>query len=544
MRKADYDAFVKEFYHRTKGVTFIHSGASLKTRCYFEGERNGGKRMQAWAVRYRHPDSDFGLTRRNWCVDIGINRVEGNFCVCQITLSHDKDKYYLGDVEQDKLPSPTIPKIVQMLAHDKKLSISLDANFTLPVQEKMLCVTKEREWNMLYDWLSSYLRRYVVIVAFGAEVKEAAKYLHTSLVGKAVVVYIDGSPAMKAVMARSDGDDELTTPYNSFRVIFPQVEGDDHDAVNRFYKPEQAKYAVPCVIRNLLSNYILNSGAAVKDIDEVRRMIKMSQLHFAPVQTLIEDGIKEAANENELKESAEQQAEAARAMISNLKTQLSQSQDEKNLLWQMYEEDERKYKHEIQEYVSEVERLKANNSTLDAKNHNLHAQLVNADNGLLEIAKGDYPQDISQVLQIFEKLYKHRLLVAPEAKQSAADFSGKNDARLLPVAWKMLDSVGSILFDMKFGDAHSPFSDTGFQQRAGFELAMTEGRMTKRDAALARSRTLTYNGKDYDFTPHIKYGNRPPKCLRLHFAFMEEEKKILICHLGDHLENRSSLKVK
>ena len=40
----------------------------------------------------------------------------------------------------------------------------------------------------------------------------------------------------------------------------------------------------------------------------------------------------------------------------------------------------------------------------------------------------------------------------------------------------------------------------------------------------------------------IKYGNKKPKMLRLHFAIKRETKKLIVGHFGDHMENYSTRK--
>jgi hypothetical protein len=75
-----------------------------------------------------------------------------------------------------------------------------------------------------------------------------------------------------------------------------------------------------------------------------------------------------------------------------------------------------------------------------------------------------------------------------------------------------------------------------------FELALTEGKQTKKDARLMALRKITHAGEEFDITPHIKYGNRKPKMLRLHYAIMREAKRLVIGHFGDHLENYSTRK--
>ena len=68
--------------------------------------------------------------------------------------------------------------------------------------------------------------------------------------------------------------------------------------------------------------------------------------------------------------------------------------------------------------------------------------------------------------------------------------------------------------------------------------------MTKKDSELLKQRDVIYKDKNYDITPHVKIGTRTPKLLRLHFQFVEDEKKIIIGHFGDHLDNYTTKSMK
>ena len=57
----------------------------------------------------------------------------------------------------------------------------------------------------------------------------------------------------------------------------------------------------------------------------------------------------------------------------------------------------------------------------------------------------------------------------------------------------------------------------------------------KKNKAFTSIRKCTRNGVEYEFFPHLKGNIRSD--FRVHFAFIEEERKILICHFGEHLDN-------
>jgi hypothetical protein len=95
---------------------------------------------------------------------------------------------------------------------------------------------------------------------------------------------------------------------------------------------------------------------------------------------------------------------------------------------------------------------------------------------------------------------------------------------------------------MKFEDGEKDLEGK-FKAKSGYDLAMSEGKMTKDDSKLMRLRELQYNGKEIDITPHVKHGNYEPKLVRIHFAFDDGSKKIIVGHIGRHIPNYTSKKM-
>jgi hypothetical protein len=49
-------------------------------------------------------------------------------------------------------------------------------------------------------------------------------------------------------------------------------------------------------------------------------------------------------------------------------------------------------------------------------------------------------------------------------------------------------------------------------------------------------RRFAHDGKEWDMTPHVKWGNSAPKCLRVYFAVDRDQKRLIVGHCGDHLD--------
>ena len=79
--------------------------------------------------------------------------------------------------------------------------------------------------------------------------------------------------------------------------------------------------------------------------------------------------------------------------------------------------------------------------------------------------------------------------------------------------------------------------ERSFKDETGYELAMSEGRNTKRDSKLMKLRILRIDDREYDITPHIKHLTKEPKSVRIYFAFDEDSKKVVVGHIGKHIPN-------
>lgn|GEM_PF-6697602 len=151
-------------------------------------------------------------------------------------------------------------------------------------------------------------------------------------------------------------------------------------------------------------------------------------------------------------------------------------------------------------------------------------------------AAGDWacPETVAEACEAARTRYASRLVFHERVAQSVTEFSLKDDLKAAVEAAKMLKALAEVLQPMKF--ERDNFSEERFQDETGLALAMTESKATKRDRALDETRICFYEGRKISFYPHLKKTVQGVQ-MRLHFQFLADEKKILVCHLGDHLPN-------
>jgi len=105
------------------------------------------------------------------------------------------------------------------------------------------------------------------------------------------------------------------------------------------------------------------------------------------------------------------------------------------------------------------------------------------------------------------------------------------------VAWRLLRSMATTLFDL-YGTGVD--LEREFSNRTGFELALTESGATKAGAEIYRQRLVRHADRIIYAGGHVKFGNRAPRLLRVHFAFPPDSPRLLVTHCGDHLETAGS----
>jgi len=125
-----------------------------------------------------------------------------------------------------------------------------------------------------------------------------------------------------------------------------------------------------------------------------------------------------------------------------------------------------------------------------------------------------------------------RLVITKKAIETAEDF---HECSCVAEAWEMLVHLSETLHPLKFEERAKDLEGK-FKSVTRFELGMSEGKMTKDSSKFMNQRRLIHEGVEYDITPHLKHGNAAPKLVRIHFAFDETKEKIIVGHIGDHLE--------
>lgn len=140
------------------------------------------------------------------------------------------------------------------------------------------------------------------------------------------------------------------------------------------------------------------------------------------------------------------------------------------------------------------------------------------------------PQGILRTLEAF---YPDRVAVLPSAYASAGEYA-MTDAQ---GTWEVALSAAESVWPLAFEGCGERLADA-FQAETGLELARGEGKMTKADPRHRAARTVEYQGRELDISPHVK--GRGKRGVRMHFAVDKASCKVVIGHFGEHMATSGS----
>ncbi len=211
--------------------------------------------------------------------------------------------------------------------------------------------------------------------------------------------------------------------------------------------------------------------------------------------------------------------------IERLETQLKQACDERDAISMrcMQLEDEKldidSQLRSANYRIKEISRSSTSNGE--------ESELVNA--LLIFACQQDSPAP-ADVLKLIESVYPERCVVLDSAHDSAADMHQFGHGR------RLLDMLRRLMTE--YYEAIQTGGDN--QARKVFsadEYSATESETVINSKTLREARAFYFDGKPIEMFRHLKIGKADDlrKTIRVHFAWLHENRKIVIGHCGEHL---------
>ena len=514
-KQNEYDSILRDWF--LYGDTEQH----LFGKCYIKTALNKGRytkdNPQHWAFELIHQDSEY--SHRLWCTNISISHNDNNIRFACL-LSHALQPYYIGD--EPAIPKPSVPRFIKNIIkndniHCSKNKIKIEgkcydaAVFGSQWLANLIC-NKERVMPIIVSVNTTNLEKYDTI----------SELIHENNIGNANIYKITDTETLSGFNSAVPYDHRLSN--GMIRVFLRFKDAPNSGRFHRFYTSEQ--------VQEKKEEDIVN---------EITCGISRRSLAFYPEEVIsIQDVIDKRRLEN----------------LEEIKNNINYDKDEYIKLLEYELEEKSKEIKEIKEnFVSEQDRFENElieaYTSLDEKETTCKKlryeatqyPILTAKIAKLETQKNtdidfSLPESLSNVLALAKKFYENRIIIHEKAIRSANNYSGSSNIKIMSEAWRMLSRLNDTMYDLKFIQ-NSNELESAFFEKTAIKFSMTESSTTKADKKFTNLRTCTYNinGKlmDITFFPHLKSSVRDD--FRLHFSFLEEEKKILVCHCGQHIDN-------
>lgn len=469
-----------------------------------------------WVFQFAHRDSQF--THRWWSIEIGITNHDNKLLRFVILNKWWISSKYVGD--NPALPSPASPRIVQDIVSDDRWTCYGGSL-------RLLCRPWIIELNQGKDFCETIQdpNRTHPIILINPQQNDSKPCLDekklSRLLSGSAQVYINRNENLNEEIQFYISREYACLP-GAIRIYFPRLNPKvPYDYKNhRFLSASDIEEKGSSSILEIIVSAIARRSGVFR-YDEVFSHQHIHQLgRKKRISRLLED-IKNKEtefNQNDFDTLVEDftQLEAENKRLSS---DYLDSEEKREIL----EEEIKQLRYKCDSFEAEYDRKSKEAENLESKV------------ALLDVFD-HLPEALSDLVKMGCKLFSDRLVFSDDAFSSSSSYD--LDSKCLPDAWRLLWHMNNSLWPIFFEDSVSDI-ESAFKIKSGFELAMSEGCMTKNDNKLMRQRNVFHDGKQYQMIQHVKFGNRPRKQLRIHFFVLDEAKMILIGHCGDHLDTFS-----
>ena len=463
-----------------------------------------GAQGAAWAVEADELDGEF--SRRRWHTRIGLAPAGDGGCILNVQVSHYAVNGFFG---YQRNPLPSVPRVVRDILANGKLDVRIGAS-RVSVEEIYLDAD-----TLKRDFMPSLTDRArclpIVLMTTDDDGKTPvwdATELASKLVGMATVYVIDMRDGVLVQAFRDLLPDR--TPAGRYRIGRSAV---------MVYRPgidlstEDSLSACTLFTRHRVERYAAGGRDGFINVlmQGLGRGIDSRPGDVAGIGDVL--WLRSRAEIARLRSDAEAWEEIAT-------------------------DQERSYSDataKVDELTRTVQRLEGEKRALERKAAQCAAP--SHDDGAARVAEclQVIPRDLADLLKLARSIWPDRIVVLPEAMDSAKSYDGN-----LAEEWDIVRSTATALYGLLFedDDCEGRVADE-FQRRTGYELTFSESSATRARADLMKMRERSYGGRTVDISAHIK-GRSQKNTFRLHFYIDRENELIVIGHAGCHMKTAGS----
>lgn len=487
-----------------------------------------------WACKIEEyedsPDDDDSVTSlkkapRIWTTEVGFEQTEINRATISYVCYYADKAGFVGIV--DGVPGRNTPGFVRNLLYCAKRP------FHCEIGKYVLSPVSVRLQPGMGDELATKIKDserkvpLILVIPPNAHVNEElifpAKELAKNVMGNALV-YEAIDPSVSEELTYF-----LDRPYwcmpGQIRIYWP--EGNNVARRNRYLTAEEIQEmgsdAVIDIFRRVLATdiryYESKEMFRMDDCDELYRQSRVRQLRS--------------------------QYQAARESIAKEKAIGAETQEQfelANELLTLADEEKKDLQHRIDcldtdltEAKQELWKVKVHNDYLanyQERARGIEASLCNIRNCQ------KFPSSAHDVAQFFRGVFSDTLDFTDRGIRSLVNCVTKPE-----ILWECFYAMATKLIELY--RTNTPEIENAFHVATGWDMARGEGSQTRSNPALMALRSDQYQGRNIKIEPHVRKGTKDnsPECVRVYFCYDNISDRIIIGHVGNHLDNHTSLNV-
>lgn len=523
-------------------------------------------RLSSWAFEYDEPDGS--LAFRHWHTSVGVSRRDSSdSCVINIRVSYYMMPGYIGRAPQ--VPPSTTPRFVHSIVSLDGYRVYVDETEVLPEEAYL----DAGSFGVFVKSLLNPRRTLPLVLVTtdwnGATAVWDVTELAKKVLGMANVYVLDwrdqdlrrrclfplfrkGTPAYKFGCGMA-----------TLRVYQPGLNINDETdcSRHRFFKMsdiEAQRYGdhdgfVETLSRSLSRGFVTNEDDVIDVSDIRRKQVERRLSHLREKTEELRERVREARREREEHVPAATDG----AELAYLRQELEKAQNEAREWEELAEAYSESASNEAEEALrarcaqleadvvqrdDELRRGEFRIDSLQRECADLRARVTGGERTAKVVEQLRHvPTSLLDELELAERLWGDRMVVLDEARNSARNFTVGD----LDEQWQILASVPTALWELYFGSAAGADIAARYQERTGYELALTEGKQSKATSGIMRERMVTYKGASVSILAHIKGRAKDPKrTFRLHYYVNREDRKIVIGHCGAHMTTAGTQKLR
>lgn len=462
-----------------------------------------------------HEDNAISEAPRIWTTEVGFEQISHNSATVSYVLYYRDKAGFIGKTAD--APALTVPSFIKNLLRNRKILCKIGDDILRVHSTPLKCGFGKRFAENIQDE-----RRVVPCILVlpeltedGIEYRVNAKNIAKNVMGNALVYSIDAKEVIDEINFYLSK--ELHCRQGQIMIYW----GSSSTSKFRYISSRQieslGEQEVVEILRRVFSTdikyYDAHEMFRMADCDEMYRQHRIKDLRskMKAVELLSEEKastnaeLKGQLNErDELLNYADEELKSKETQIRALKDQLSE---------------ERQENRRLQGYIHTMDPIcKDSKGQLDA----LHAiRCISS-----------IPKTAMDVGMYFKKVFPEKI-----------DFSERGFTSLsacttrVETIWECFYQIATHLTDLY--RAGSSDMEEDFKIKTGWTLKRGEGKMTRRDKSLMAQRMDSYDGREIIIEPHVAKGNREgdPNFIRVYFAYDSFSRKIIIGHVGKHLDN-------